>query len=169
MPGKQANVGVQRTSDIFQAWYRSYEKWAAKDLCASKAANVSHFFERRGGRFQFPASRFHPQRLNIPSGRFGDFLSDASKIARTHGWTENFVPRLCATQARRPLRLRRPRAGASKVALNWDCPPGRGRKTTIICAICKAGAPPTSSSTSARDRSIPAVTPAEVKRFLSLT
>jgi hypothetical protein len=62
------------------------EKWAAKDLCPSKAANVSHFVERRDGRFKAPAGRFHPQSFDMPSGGFADLLPEyAGTIARTHG------------------------------------------------------------------------------------
>jgi hypothetical protein len=56
----------------------------------------------------------------------------------------------------------RSEACSESEALNCDWLPGRRRKTTRARATSSASSGPQSSSTSASDKSIPAVTPAEV-------
>src|SRR5580704_3465255 len=49
-----------------------------------------------------------------------------------------------------------------RAALYWVCPPARRKNRTRFRAIARATSAPRSASTSVRQRSMPAVTPAEV-------
>ncbi len=64
---------------------------------------------------------------------------------------------------------RRSAAPAAIWTLNCDCPPPRRVNSTSWRATSSATAPPWSSSTIARARSMPAVTPADVHTSPSRT
>ncbi len=81
----------------------------------------------------------------------------SARSAIVHG--EAGSAAMASSTARRPSDLT---AGTWARRLNCDWPPGRCRNTTSQRAIRRAMSWPWSSATSASDRSIPAVTPADV-------
>lgn len=140
----------------------------------AEAAQPGHRGDRRLGVLQQGARGLQANPLDVATGRHAQFLEKyPGQRTRAHaglvgeGFQDRSPARLAgihsSSAARRGVRLG---SGVSQ-ALNWAWPPGRLRNITRRRATLSARLRPRSASTSARARSIPAVTPAEVKMWAS--
>lgn len=146
---------MQRASDIFGALYRSYGKMCGEE--SLRFQNRKCQLPRRATRRSF---RVAAESLLPAGSRYVErgFRRSARKSA-----DRKFDPKVVSDQSERISKTSTAACLSHQSCTELGLPSRTPQKDDHhLCA------PPRSSSTKARDRSIPAVTPAEVKTFLSL-